>query len=392
MAIGIKYYGAGSRPRSASPAMGPRVLSFEETDFIGDPSSTGIDDSDDPSDSSVNAANRLAFDKTKFGFDRKKYEDTKAKTRADQSFESRKFEAEQNAALEALRRTQTGAKNQEAYLRTLLAQGVSPEILSEITKQETTGRDYVNKQAEELIKRLTTARDTSQTTQTAGFDRLKQFLIDNPAQAYALAQRAAPTVQSNALAQYMQGQGVDPSMAQSAVDEANAQSLGGATNYNQLLNVLTGAEASGQSSRQAEEQMSRTLQDAQLQAIFGAGRAGVEGEQARGLNELATQISNARIGATTNQAAQNQAVQNALATIYGTGLVSPPGTAVVEETVTETPAVTRTPIEILREQVANTTDTKLKAKVDAYIRKNPTASLAAIERVFPKLAAAQRNR
>ena len=130
MAIGIKYYGAGSRPRTASPAMGPRVLSFEETDFIGDPGDTGIDDTGDTSDSRINASNRLAFDEKKFkvtdAFNKQKYEDTQAKTQADQDFESRKFAAEQQGALEALRRTQTGAKNQESYLRALLAQGVSP--------------------------------------------------------------------------------------------------------------------------------------------------------------------------------------------------------------------------------------------------------------------------
>ena len=400
MAVGIKYYGRGSRPMSAVPRetgspFGPQSSASDiPYDLSGNPSSTGIDDS--PSDSRINASSRLAFDREKFnktfGFDKEKFAKTQKAASDKTEFDIRKFLTEQQNLLDEQTRKGVGAQTQESYLRGLLTQGVSPAILSEIAKQETTGQNYINEQAKTLIERLTGARDTSQATQTAGFDALKAYLAANPAQAYANAQRQTTTPQTNALAQYLQAQGVDPAMSQSAVEQANIQAAGGASNYNQLLNVLGASEASGQASRLSEEQMARSLAGSQLQSIFGAGRAGIEGQQAAGLNELATQISNARIGATTSQEAQNQAIQNALATLYGTGLVSPPGTEVVEETVTETPEVTRTPIQILREQVANTTDAKLKQRVNAYIRKNPSASLAQIEKTFPKLAAAQRNR
>ena len=236
-----------------------------------------------------------------------------------------KFAAEQAAATAAATKAQFGAANQLNYLRTLLGQGVPASITGEIGAQETAGREYINTQATNLLARLAGARDTGQQFTTQGYDTLKNYLTANPASAYAQAQRNVPTVTNNALAQYMQAQGVDPSMAQPAVDTANQQALGGATNYNQLLNVLTGAESAGQASRMSEEQMARALAGSQLQSIYGAGRANVESEQLGALNALATQISNARITAQQAQTAQEQAIQNAIAGLVGTGNVCPPG-------------------------------------------------------------------
>ena len=235
----------------------------------------------------------------------------------------RKFEAEQAAGDAAATRARTGAETQAAYLRSLLGQGVPSSITGEIGAQETAGRSYINTQAQNLLERLSGALGTGQQFTTQGYDTLRNYLTANPAQAYAQAQRAVPTVTNNALAQYMQAQGVDPSMAQPAVDQANQQALGGATNYNQLLNVLSGAEASGQASRLSEEQMARALAGSQLQSIYGAGRANVESEQLSALNALATQISNARLQAKAVQDARNQALQDALAQLIGQGYTLP---------------------------------------------------------------------
>ena len=323
MAVGIKYYGAGSRPRIAGQVSAPRVLSYEETDFIGNPSSTGIDDTD--SDSRINASNRLDFDKEKFrktlGFDKTKFAKTQKTARDKVDFEISKFITEQQNLLDEQRRTDVGAQTQADYLRGLLGQGVPAAITAQIGEQETGGRNYINTQSEALLKRLGDALSTSQGTTTAGFDALKAYLAANPAQAYANAPRQTTTPQTNSLAQYLQAQGVDPAMSQSAVEQANIQAAGGASNYNQLLNVLGASEASGQASRLSEEQMARSLAGSQLQSIFGAGRAGVESEQARALNDLATRISNARIAATQEQATQEQTIRNAIATLLGTGRV-----------------------------------------------------------------------
>lgn len=307
----------------------------------------------------------------------------------------RKFLAEQAAGTAAATRAQTGAETQAAYLRSLLGQGVPSSITGEIGAQETAGRSYINTTAQNLLERLAGALSTGQQFTTQGYDTLRNYLGANPAQAYAQAQRAVPTVTNNALAQYMQAQGVDPGMAQPAVDQANLASLGGATNYNQLLNVLSGAEASGQASRMSEEQMARALAGSQLQSIYGSGRANVESEQLSALNALASQISNARIAAQQAQTAQEQAIQNALATVYGTGYTAPPAAPVTEtvtDTVTETVAPTApvqsAPVARLAQQVANAKNQTLVNKANAFIEANPTATLAQVKKAFPSLTAA----
>ena len=314
-----------------------------------------------------------------------------------------KFAAEQQAATDAAERLRTGAATQAAYLRTLLGQGVPASITGEIGAQETAGREYINTQATNLLARLAGARDTGQQFTTQGYDTLRNFLTANPANAYAQAQRDVPTVTNNALAQYMQAQGVDPSMAQPAVDTANQQALGGATNYNQLLNVLTGAESAGQASRMSEEQMARALAGSQLQSIYGSGRANVESEQLGALNALATQISNARIAAQQAQTAQEQAIQNALAGLYGTGYTTPPplgggttgggttdgGTADGGTNTGGGVKVKTSPsIAALAAIPVKASNTALQKRIDDFVAARPRASAAAVAEEFPQLAKA----
>jgi hypothetical protein len=320
----------------------------------------------------------------------------------------RKFEAEQAAGTAAATRARTGAETQAAYLRSLLGQGVPSSITGEIGAQETAGRSYINTQAQNLLERLSGALSTGQQFTTQGYDTLRDYLTANPAQAYAQAQRAVPTVTQNALAQYMQAQGVNPAMAQPAVDQANLAALGGATNYNQLLNVLSGAEASGQASRLSEEQMARALAGSQLQSIYGSGRANVESEQLAALNALATQISNARITAAQQQAAQETAIQNALAGIYGTGYTAPPlpdggntGDGSTGDGATDGGGVTKSPYgrkpegfvtspavgELLNTTAARRTDkpTAVTNRIWDFVEKNPGANKAQVLAEFPNL-------
>ena len=333
-----------------------------------------------------------------------------------------KFAAEQAAATAAAEKAKFGAANQLNYLQTLLGKGVPSSITGEIGAQETAGRDYINTQATNLLARLAGARDTGQQFTTQGYDTLRNYLTANPAQAYAQAQRAVPTVTNNALAQYMQAQGVDPSMAQPAVDTANQQALGGATNYNQLLNVLTGAESAGQASRMSEEQMARALAGSQLQSIYGSGRANVESEQLGALNALATQISNARIAAQQAQTAQEQAIQNAIAGLVGTGNVCPPGQVKSADGLScvtpTTPVVLQEPpagfdpafgsgvvsappvgqgtgggaktspsVAALAAIPVKASNTALQKRIDDFVAAKPKASAAAVAKAFPQLAA-----
>ena len=123
----------------------------------------------------------------------------------------------------------------------------------------------------------------------------------------------------------MTGQGVSPAAAQEAATLANIQSAGGASNYNQLLNVLAAREAAGQQSRQSEAEMGLASQLAQLQAIYGQATGGLEQSRLQALAELSSRSAAARLQAQQQAAARNQALQDAIAQLVATGLF-PQGT------------------------------------------------------------------
>lgn len=357
MAVGIRFYGGGAGPRVTGGrrvATPPRTRTVSvtgdeiDTTGIGD---TGIESTPDTAASSAAAMTNARTSKGRLNLEREKFKyqrmidaqtraDELAKLKATSDFNLRQFLAEQKAATDALERQRTGATSQADYIKGLLGQGIPKAITDEIAKQETAGKTFIDTQAQNLLTRLAAAQTTAQGAQTSGFDALKAYLTANPARSFEQAQRAVPTVQQNALAQYLTAQGVSPSASQAAVDLANVQAASGAANYNQLLGALAAAESAGQQSRLAEEQMARTLENARLGQIYGTGRANVEAEQLAALNELATRISNARIGAETSQTEQERQLQTALANVIGTGLTGPKPTETPETTEPETETTT----------------------------------------------------
>jgi hypothetical protein len=375
MAIGIQYYGRGTRGVTPARINNPTL---NNPMLLGDDPTGGSDDGDLGLTGTASTAGAGSL--------------LNAQTNA------AKFKAEQAAAADALIRQQTGAQNQANYLRGLLGAGVPASITGEIGAQETAGRSYINTQAQNLLERLSGALTTGQGATTQGYDTLRNYLQANPATAYANTAQAAPTVTQNTLAQYMQAMGTPTGTVDPALAEVNAQAVGGANAYNQLLNVLRGSEASGQASRLSEEQMARALAGSQLQSIYGSGRANVESEQLAALNALAAQISNARIAAQQAQTSQETAIQNALATLYGTGLITPPP-VVTENPVVDTvvPVVPTAPVQSapvarLAQQVANAKNQTLVNRANAFIEANPTASAAVVAKAFPSLSAAAKKK
>lgn len=234
-----------------------------------------------------------------------------------------KFRAEQKAATDAFTRTQTGTQQQADYLRKLLDSGMNVGGLeSQIAAQETSGRQYIEDQAKMLSDLISGRRGQAMQTTTAGYDALRNFLAANPMQAYAQAQRAVPTVQQGILDQYMASRGISAAPAQAGQDVVNAQLAAQAANYNQLLNVLTGAETQQQASRAAEEQMARALAGSQLEAIYGQATSGLEQQRLAALNDLANRISAARLQNERDRIAREQALQDAIAKLLGTGLIN----------------------------------------------------------------------
>ena len=332
-----------------------------------------------------------------------------AKRRAE--LEAIKLKNEQEAAAAAVIRQTTGAENQANYLRSQLGAGIPAVTLENIAGQETAGQNYINTQYTNLLADLTGRRDTGSRLTTQGYDALRNYLGSNVPQAYATAAQGVPTSTQNALAAYMQGQGVDTSGAQAAVDTANAQGMGTADNYNQLLNVLRAQETSGQQSRLSEEQMARTLAGANLEAIYGQGTSGLEQQKLAALNELATRISNARLQAQQIQTAREQALADALAALYGTGLTNPPvkpdpvtgecpGGAAKDANGNCVPLKDPPPgfdpafggqkltaVQQLAAIPIKASNTALQKRIDDFVAAKPNASAAAVAKAFPQLAA-----
>lgn len=240
------------------------------------------------------------------------------------ALERKKYANELAAASGTLARQQQGAAAQEAYLRGQLTAPISSLVTGEIEAQEKAGQQYIQDQAAALLKTLQERQGQATGLTQTGYSNLMNYLARNQPTAFAQAQRAMPTITETGLGQYMAGQGVSPAAAQEAERLANIQAAGGASNYNQLLNVLAAREQAGQTSRQAEAEMGLATQLANLQAIYGQGASQLEQQRLGALAQLAQQISAARLQAAQQKAARDQAIQDALAALYGTGYVKPP--------------------------------------------------------------------
>jgi hypothetical protein len=284
----------GSKPRTGS---GDGEFVFTPTGDI-----TLVDDSSGGSGSSAlsgqAALNRAALEKTK-------------------------YQNELKAAADTLLRQQTGAGLQAAYLTNQLGAGIPSALSQQIDLQQSTGEQYISDQAAELLKQLN-ARQTQATDLTrTGFTNLQNYLAQNQPTAFAQAQRQQPTPMTSDVMQYLAGQGVSGAPVQAQVDLANLGAQGGASNYNQLLNVLAAREQAGQQSRQAEAQMGLTSQLANLQGIYGQGTSQLEQSRLAALADLASKVSGNRIAATQASTSRDQAIKDALAALIGTGNLSP---------------------------------------------------------------------
>ena len=300
MAVGIKYFGAGTR---GTPLRIQAPSVDEEFDF-GD---TGLPDL--PSSSTTSASSAAAA--------------MNAETAR------RKFEAEQAAAAAASARVRSGSQAQADYIRNILNQGINIGGLEEqIAQQETAGRQYIEDQARMLADLIGGRRTQAMDLTTRGYDTLRDYLQANPMTAYSAAQRAVPTVQQSALSQYLASRGIGAEPAQAGQDVANAQLAAQAANYNQLLGLLGASETQQQASRMTEQEMARALAGTQLEQLYAGATSGLEQQRLAALNDLANRVSAARLQAEQVRIAREQALQDAIATLLGGGYVAPTATEV----------------------------------------------------------------
>jgi hypothetical protein len=276
-----------------------------------------------------------------------------------------------------------GIKAQEAYLRGQLGQGVPESVSKAIEAQRAAGEQYIKEQEAGLLGLL--GQRYGQATETTGgtYARLQDYLTQNAPTAYAQAQRAVPRVYETALGQYMAGQGVSPEAARTAVEVQNVLGAGGAANYNQLLNVLAAREAASQQSRLAEAQLARTGALTGLENLYTGSQFQVQQQRLAALADLANRINAARLTAEQQASARDQAIRDALSSLYGTGYVTPP-----VEAAPGAPVVPPlTPLQQLQQLTVNapTRNPALAARVQQLATRNPNATVAQIQRLFPQL-------
>ena len=239
------------------------------------------------------------------------------------ALEKTKYENELRAAADTLLRQQTGAGLQAAYLTSQLGAGIPSALSQQIDLQQSTGEQYIANQAAELLKQLGARQTQATDLTTTGFSNLQNYLARNQPTAFAQAPRQQAAPMTSDVMQYLAGQGVSGAPVQAQVDLANLGAQGGASNYNQLLNVLAAREQAGQQSRQAEAEMGLTSQLANLQGIYGQGTSQLEQSRLSALADLASRVSANRIAATQTATSRDQAIQDALAALVGTGNLSP---------------------------------------------------------------------
>jgi hypothetical protein len=236
--------------------------------------------------------------------------------------------AEQEAAQARLARTeaaqQRGATAQSQYLTGLLSNlGAQYQpLLDELTRAQGAGAERIGGTYQTALQALQERNRQAGELTTQGYNALAQFLEQNRPQAFAGVQRAAaPALAPGAVEQYARAIGAPTGqIGQAAVQAATEQAAGGEA-YNRLLDVLRAQEVAGAGSRAAETEMARATNAAQLQALLSGGQTQLEQQRAAAINALENQIQQQRFGVIGQQTQQQQALQQLLAQILGTGYV-----------------------------------------------------------------------
>jgi hypothetical protein len=376
MAVGItKYVGAGSRP----------VIKTTDEEFNFDPTEGGT--------TTVTSTNTGGSGSTSGYYS---YQSALEKIAADQA-----------AASAAAERATRGAMLQGGYLTGQLNQGVPTNVSNLIDTSGTQGEEYIRNQYNALVNQLRGAYTPetnvgtgylgAQGRTTAGYNALQNYLQANPPTAFQQAPQVPQTMASNDLAAYMGGQGVSTAPVDPTIAALNAAAGGGAQNYNRLLSTLGQLEQAGQQSRLAEQQMGRSGALSGLEQLYQTQTGGLQQQQLEALANLQANLTSQRLTAEQQAAARNQAVQDALASLLGTGYLSPtstdPGVQNILQTIVPgytppaapTVATPKTAVEQLAAIPVKASNTALNKRIDNFVAANPNATAAQIKKAFPSL-------
>lgn len=232
---------------------------------------------------------------------------------------------EQNAAIDAINRARTGAANQAEYLQTLLGQGAPQKLIDLVGGQKDISEQYVKNQYDELMKQLAQSYGRGEQLTKAGYDALATYLTQNQPTAFTQATRAQAAPVRNDLAQYMAGQGVSTAPVEPTITALQQAAQGGAQNYNELLNTLAKLQQSGQQSRMSEAEMARTVAGTQLAQSRASQEGSLQQQKLAALADVQAKAAAERLTLEREAAARQQAIEDTLASLVGTGYVCPPG-------------------------------------------------------------------
>ena len=324
--------------------------------------------------------------------------------------ESATAAAAARAAQEAAARARLGVGAQAGSIRGLLTgtgadsyRAGADELLKLITGFETTGKTAIEGQYDTAKKLLGEqygrasgllfgAPAQGETPAVTGaYPALTAYLQANPSTAYAnTAVEAAPVTQ-NALAQYMQAQGVGPGVTEQEVAAQNTAAQAGKNNYTNLLNILKAQETAGNTSRGIEAQQASTLARTGLEAQNAQAAAGLTQTQQAALNTLAQTIGNQRFGVEQGATERKQSLQDALTALLGTGY-NLTGEDIAEDIKTNI-VPKKAPLDVADEK-ANPKNKKGQPVVTEWQKKvfaaqpNFTGTFNEAKKKFPKLYAA----
>lgn len=226
----------------------------------------------------------------------------------------------------ATRAARQGAINQGTYLLSLMSQTPTQysglrEGLGSVFAPARTSAETSYQTA---LQALQGRRGEAETLAGQGQAALGAYLAANQPRAYAnLPQAQAPELQPDVVARYAAAIGVPTTAIGQAAAQAAVEAQAAGGGYNRLLDTLRAAEASGQASRLAELEMLKNVQGAGIQQLYGAGAQQLEATRQAALNQIAQQQAAQEFALRQAELSRQQALQQALLGVYGTGYVNP---------------------------------------------------------------------
>ena len=315
------------------------------------------------------------------------------------------------AAQEAAARARLGVGAQAGALQGLLGKTSGPgsyregadTLLGLLAGQEATGKTSIQTQYDNAKALLDAqygrasgllfgapAQGTTPAV-TGAYPALTKYLQENAPRAYANTTAAPAPVTQNALAQYMQAQGVGPGVTEQEVAAQNTAAQAGQSNYAGLLDVLKRQETAGQTSRLAEAQQASTLARTGLEAQNAQAGAGLTQQQQTALDTLAQTIGGQRFGVEQGATERKQTLQDALTALLGTGY-NITGPEIAEDI--KTNIVPKKAPSTVADEKANPKNKKGQAVTTEWQKKvfaaqpNFTGTFNEAKKKFPKLYAA----